>query len=501
MSHNFLFFVFGGISSGMAALCLLLKWHVDERRPYDLAWAIAILSYSVGVVLAAGQYDLQSVASGAGAVLMFWIFAVGMVIGNLSFAARRIPFGAIAAAFAVIMVLSFVLGLHRPGSLAVFTTCAAAIFLWTGWELRKLPSIGTLAMAVFFLRAAFLLIRPLLPASIDRAPLALSSNVITMATGLVLLFGSVLRSRDLLRQHEAALAEANRALQAHSGDLRQQNHATQQALHRAEAAVAAKRNFIANISHELRTPLTAVIGFTELIQHRTGGSDLADIKDYAACANQGGADMLRKVDRILEYVDIDGHQVPATDPFDPADAVRREVALHRAGLEGKSLALRLDLDLPAPPRPLKGNERLFRLILRELLTNAIKAAPARSGIAVALEHHGDLMRLRVADAGAGMPDSFIRTIGESFNVGGSAFDRGGDAQGLGLGLSLVTRYAQQVNAVLSFAPNVPTGTVALVDFPYETGRQDRRAARDGDAGAAELAVETERRTATAGRRN
>jgi signal transduction histidine kinase len=497
MSHNFLLFVFGGISSGMAGLCLLLKWYVDERRPYDLAWAIAILSYSVGVVLAAGLYDRQSVTAGVGAVVVFWIFAAGMVIGNLSFAARRIPFGAIAAAFAVIMVLSFVLGLHRPGGLAVFTTCAAAIFLWTGWELRKLPAIGTLAMAVFFLRAAFLVTRPLLPDSIDRAPLALTSNVITMATGLVLLFGSVLRSRDLLRQHEAALAEANRALQAHAGDLRQQNHATQQALHRAEAAVAAKRNFIANISHELRTPLTAVIGFTELIQHRPGGADLADIKEYAACANQGGADMLRKVDRILEYVEIDDHQAPATAPFDPADAVRREVALHRAGLEEKALSLNLDLGTAPPPRPLKGNERLFRLIVRELLSNAIKAAPPRSSIAVGVEPQGDLLRLCIADAGPGMPASFISTIGESFNVEGSAFDRGGDAQGLGLGLSLVTRYAQQVNAVLSFAPNMPTGTVALVDFPYEAGLEGRRSAGDGDAATPQAAAGTERRTAAA----
>jgi signal transduction histidine kinase len=473
MSTDSLLFAFGGISSGMTGFCLLLKWLVDERRAHDLAWAIAILSFGVGTALAGAQYHENSAAAGILAVLLFWIFVAAMAAGNLSFAGRPVPVGALALAYAAAVLLSFLLGLHRPTSLPVFTTIAAAVFLWTGWQLRKLPSIGYLATAVFILRAGFLLTRPLYPSGIDAVPVVLCANVVTIAAGLVLLFGSVLRSRDLLRQHEAALAEANRALQAHAGDLRLQNHATQQALLKAEAAVAAKRNFIANISHELRTPLTAVIGFTELIQHRTGGSDLADIKDYAACANQGGADMLRKVDRILEYVDIDDHQAPATAPFDPADAVRREAALHRAGLEEKALSLNLELGSSSPPRPLQGNERLFRLILRELLSNAVKAAPPKSSITVALEPQGDLLRLRIADAGAGMPASFISTIGESFNVEGSAFDRGGDAQGLGLGLSLVTRYAQQVNAVLSFAPNSPTGTVALVDFPYEAGPAKR----------------------------
>ena len=465
MSFNFIFFMFGAISSGVTGACLLLKWHMDGHQTHDLAWATAILSFAAGTIFAASQYDLESPSAGIFAVLLFWIFAAAMIVGTLSFRGQNVNQTILAACFLLALVLSFGLRLHHAHSMVVFTTVAAAIFIWTGWELRSIPFIGWLAALVFGLRGTFLLARPFLPAGEERALLALSSNAITLSAGLILLMGSVLRSHQLQLRHEQALAEANSALEQQADHLRILYEATSNALHRAEGAIQAKRRFIANMSHELRTPLNAVIGYSELISQRVGEADAKTLRNYADAAKDGGVEILGKISRILNYIEIDEQHCPAAEPFDPSEAVTAEVDRLRERLEAKEL--NVVCEIAAPPWPLQGGAATFGSIVGELLDNAVKAAPAGSSISIELTKRNSVSCLRISDRGPGIPEDFRRTIGESFNVDGDVYERGGDAQGLGLGLSLVARYARQIGAELAVKPNNPTGTVAEVSFSHE----------------------------------
>jgi signal transduction histidine kinase len=56
--------------------------------------------------------------------------------------------------------------------------------------------------------------------------------------------------------------------------------------------------------------------------------------------------------------------------------------------------------------------------------------------------------------------------GERFNIGEPVLNRGGIIQGVGLGLSLVTRIAELLGGKLTLAANKPSGTVATITFPH-----------------------------------
>jgi signal transduction histidine kinase len=67
-----------------------------------------------------------------------------------------------------------------------------------------------------------------------------------------------------------------------------------------------------------------------------------------------------------------------------------------------------------------------------------------------------------ADEGPGLPAGFLKTIGERFNILQPVLNRGGEVQGLGLGLSLAKRISDVVGGRLEFSANSPKGTVATL---------------------------------------
>jgi signal transduction histidine kinase len=64
-----------------------------------------------------------------------------------------------------------------------------------------------------------------------------------------------------------------------------------------------------------------------------------------------------------------------------------------------------------------------------------------------------------------MTEDFMAGAGERFNIGEPVLNRGGIVQGVGLGLSLVTRIAELLGGKLVLAANQPLGTIATITFP------------------------------------
>src|SRR4029078_8097749 len=81
-----------------------------------------------------------------------------------------------------------------------------------------------------------------------------------------------------------------------------------------ESAMAnrAKSEFLANMSHELRTPLNAIIGFADLIQaHSAGPAEPGKSTEYASYISQGGRDLLKILNDILDLsrIEIDNFEL------------------------------------------------------------------------------------------------------------------------------------------------------------------------------------------------
>jgi two-component system, OmpR family, phosphate regulon sensor histidine kinase PhoR len=197
-----------------------------------------------------------------------------------------------------------------------------------------------------------------------------------------------------------------------------------------------RRDFISNISHELRTPLA---GLRALVDTLRGGA----IKDPKAARRflkrmDGEVDALTQmVEELLELSRIESGQAPLRlAPTRVAEVVipavdRLRPQAERAGLE-------LQVTLPALLPPVATDVDRARLVVTNLVHNAIKFTAPGGRIAVAARQDGDEVVVSVQDTGAGIAAEDLPRIFERFYKA----DRARSGGGTGLGLAIAKHIVQ-----------------------------------------------------------
>lgn len=201
----------------------------------------------------------------------------------------------------------------------------------------------------------------------------------------------------------------------------------------------AKRALLLAISHELRSPLTRARVNAELLPE--GPQQAALVRDLALMRDLV-ADLLES-ERLQS-----GHAALQAEPTDLAALVRELVATQFAGA-------RLALDLPPDLAPVSVDPARVRLLLRNLIDNALRhGAGAAEPPRVALRADGPgHVRLTVRDHGPGIASEHLARLGEAFWRPDSARTRA--AGGVGLGLHLCRLVAQAHGGTLELRDAAP----------------------------------------------
>jgi two-component system phosphate regulon sensor histidine kinase PhoR len=185
--------------------------------------------------------------------------------------------------------------------------------------------------------------------------------------------------------------------------------------------------FTAAVSHELRTPLARLHALLESAE--LPGADLHALLRQA---REEVDEMTELVDDVLFLSELEeGREVVALGETEAAPVVREVVAelAERAELAGLRLELRIEDDtLKVPLR-----QRMLRLVVENLLENAIRYAGEGATCTVSLDRADGGVVLDVADDGAGVPDEDVPRLFERF----FRSDRARTTRGTGLGLAIV----------------------------------------------------------------
>ncbi len=201
-------------------------------------------------------------------------------------------------------------------------------------------------------------------------------------------------------------------------------------LARLEESVSRMRRFTADASHELRTPVSILRTGLEVALRRE-----RTVEEYRDLLRENLLE-IERVQRIVEGLLTlareeaqGGPPVPAL-PVDLAGVV--ESAVQTVSPLATQNEVVLTSHIERPVRVLGDSDRL-RLVVLNLLDNAVKYTPPGSSVEVALERREQEARLVVADQGNGVPPAERPFIFDRFFRGQGA--RG--ASGGGLGLSVV----------------------------------------------------------------
>ena len=200
--------------------------------------------------------------------------------------------------------------------------------------------------------------------------------------------------------------------------------------------LAAERQFTADAAHELRTPIAGIRMQAQVAQGATQGAERAAALD----ATVRGCDRAtRLVEQLLQLARLDADTdttVQSTPHTDLAAVARAVVAELQPTAQSRDQQVALELTDPAPV-PL--SEPLARVLLRNLLDNALRYSPdgAQVQVRVGAIRPGGPVQLCVQDSGPGLPEDAQARLGERFfRVLGSG------QSGSGLGWSIVQRIAR-----------------------------------------------------------
>ncbi len=271
------------------------------------------------------------------------------------------------------------------------------------------------------------------------------------------------RLEEKVEQRTRSLSIANEQLSSEIARRKITEEALVLSREQAEAANIAKGEFLANMSHELRTPMNAILGFTGLL----ADEELTEIqRSYVDLANDGGRNLLRLIDDILDFSEIDAGELDTEiTECSLEDLLNSVESSMRPQAEKKGLAFQINRYEQLPSKIRTDFNRLRQCLLN-LISNAVEFTEhGHVYVNVSLEDRNSepFIRFDIEDTGIGIPPGKQEAIFRSFTQADGSSTR--VHGGTGLGLTIAKRLAELLDGELSLTSTVDEGSVFSVIIP------------------------------------
>jgi signal transduction histidine kinase/CheY-like chemotaxis protein len=224
-----------------------------------------------------------------------------------------------------------------------------------------------------------------------------------------------------------------------------QNGVYNDARKRAEAASAAKADFLSNMSHEIRTPMNAIIGMTSI------GHAASDIerKNYAfGKIEAASSHLLGVINDILDMSKIEANKLELSyEEFDFEKMLQKVVNVVNFRVEEKRQSFTVHIDRHIP-QILIGDDQRLAQVIANLLSNAVKFTPEHGSVKLraTLESEDETactVRVEVQDSGIGISEEQQSRLFGSFQQAEAGTSR--KFGGTGLGLAISKRIVEMMN--------------------------------------------------------
>jgi two-component system sensor histidine kinase GlrK len=233
--------------------------------------------------------------------------------------------------------------------------------------------------------------------------------------------------------------------------------------------LAHERNrFLRHMSHELKTPLANIREGTELLMDGAVGELDSNQREVAAILRENGIKLQRMIENLLSFSAWQTSSVG----LEPTEFRLRPLV--KQVLENQQLTLlsqRVRLDVRVEDVTMVADRGKIRLILENLVSNAVKYSPKGGTIHLQARSAGAQLVLDVADSGPGIPPEDRGHVFEAFYTGRAA--RGTAVKGTGIGLSVVLEFVAAHGGTVQIVDGQFPGAHFRITMPLRATSGDR----------------------------
>jgi signal transduction histidine kinase len=231
-----------------------------------------------------------------------------------------------------------------------------------------------------------------------------------------------------------------------------------------ETANKHKSEFLANMSHELRTPLNAIIGFSEVMLGGMTGAMSDKQKEFTKDIRDSGKHLLGLINDILDLSKIEaGRMELDIARFNLRSAMDNALTLVRGRAERHGI--QLETRIEDEVGDYDGDERKFKQIMLNLLTNAVKFTPEGGTVTMSAQRANGAYVFSVKDTGIGIAPEDHDKVFEEFRQVGTDYAK--KAEGTGLGLTLTRRLVELHGGRLRLESELGKGATFTFNLPLE----------------------------------
>jgi len=225
-----------------------------------------------------------------------------------------------------------------------------------------------------------------------------------------------------------------------------------------------KTRFLQHISHELKTPLSNIREGAELMNEQVIGELNNPQQEIVDILRDNSLQLQKLIEDLLNFSILRARASQLSyDQVELKNIIENVLADHKVTLLSRKLDLRTSLQAVS----ITGDAEKLRILIDNLVSNAIKYSPDNSPLWVLLSSRNSQAIIEVTDCGPGIPATEHERIFEAFFQGKPATR--GHVRGTGLGLSIAREYARAHGGNITVVDSTRTGARLRVILPLEQG--------------------------------
>ena len=222
-----------------------------------------------------------------------------------------------------------------------------------------------------------------------------------------------------------------------------------------------RQEFVANVSHELRTPLAIFRGYLETFAEHP---DLPreDVTRMIDAMRRHSNRLNALVEDLLTLTRIEARQIQAEYSAIRLDSFFKQLIRDWDKLK-EAGTVSIEMQVPETLPPLEVDTLRFEQVMLNLMENAVAYSNAPRRIVLSAAALDDVMELRIADNGMGIPAADLPHIFERFYRVDKGRSRA--SGGTGLGLSIVKHIVQAHRGTVHAESEMGKGTTIILRLP------------------------------------